>query len=431
MANLKFVQRKNKIRSDGTCPIMLRITANGQAGYISTKIYLLPKQWDETKQRVKKNHVSCSIYNERLRDFMRKAETYNDEDKTVQDIKAALQGNGRNDFISYANGFIDSVESEGQYWNAKNLRTALNKLIDYNGNDVIPFGKITPEYIRNFSAYLRKDLNNKTNTVNKSLQSLKRIFNQAIREKKIKRDENPFIDIKLTKEKANKEKLNDAELDRLLKLELPENSLIWHVKNYFLFSFFSGGIRFIDLAYLKWDNITDGVLRYTMSKTNKTLEFELLPPAVKILEHYEPAQSGQYIFPILPDGIENESIETQKKTLSAKNALVNKYLTKIQERAGIWQKTINEKDKDTGEIKTKVINEPRLSMHISRHSFAFYAMRNGMTLFEIQQMMGHSNAVITQDYLKSLTAEDISTSLKTAFKKYLITNDQKIIDLAK
>ena len=198
-----------------------------------------------------------------------------------------------------------------------------------------------------------------------------------------------------------------------------------------MFAFFSGGIRFIDLAYLKWDNIQNGTLKYTMSKTTKTLEFELLPPAAKILEYYEPAEPGKFIFPILPDGIEDANIETQKKVLSAKNALVNKYLVKIQERAGIWQKEIKVKDETTGEIKTTVINSPRLSMHISRHSFAYYAMRNGMTLFEIQAMLGHSSAVITETYLKSLSPETISAALKTTFKKFIIPGDKKILEIAK
>ena len=76
---------------------------------------------------------------------MHRAETFNGEDKTVREIKIALEGNGANDFISYALGVIRSIRNEGQYWNAKNLETALNKLIDYEGSDIITFKRITPE----------------------------------------------------------------------------------------------------------------------------------------------------------------------------------------------------------------------------------------------------------------------------------------------
>jgi site-specific recombinase XerD len=415
-------------KGDGT--IFLRITAHGKAGYISTKIAVQPKQWDQEKMRVRKNHVSSSLYNERLRNLMHRAETFNDDDKTVGNIKKALAGNGGNNFVDYAQGVIQSVRSEGQYWNGKNLETALNKLISYEKSDIITFKQITPEYIRNFRGHLH-GLGNKTNTISKTLGSLKQIFNIALNENKIKIDENPFRGVKLEKEKSNKQKLTDEEIDKIVNLELPEYSLIWHVRNYFMFSFFSGGMRFIDLSYLQWDDVNENILTYTMSKTAKTenkttLEFELLPPAANILEYYGPPEPDKLIFPILPDGIEDADIDTQKKILSAKNALVNKYLVKIQERAGIWQKEIKVKDEATGEIKTNFINSPRLSMHISRHSFAYYAMRHGMHLFEIQAMLGHSSAVITETYLKSLSPKSISTALKTTFKKYVIPGDKKI-----
>jgi integrase/recombinase XerD len=446
MANIKLVMRKNKVRSNGTAPVYLRITAHGIAKYVSPKppIYITPKQWDEDKQRVKKNHGSCGAYNKRLNDLILKADLLNNQygDISVSEFKDLIvksklvntdnkitlekdENEGNGDFVEYAKGVIQSIRNEGQYWNAKNIETALSKLIDYEKTDIITFKRITPEYIRNFRGHLHK-LGNKTNTISKTLGSLKRIFSIALNENKIKIDENPFRGVKLEKEKSNKQKLIDEEIDNIVNLELPEYSLIWHVRNYFMFSFFSGGIRFIDLAHLKWDNIHNGNLKYTMSKTDKTLEFELLPPAANILEYYGPSEPGKLIFPILPDGIEDAEIETQKKVLSAKNALVNKYLVKIQERAGIWQKEIKVKDETTGEIKTATINSPRLSMHISRHSFAYYAMRNGMNLFEIQAMLGHSSATITETYLKSLSPESISTALKTTFKKYVIPGDKKI-----
>jgi integrase/recombinase XerD len=434
MANLKYVLRTNKMRDDGTCPIFLRITAYRQVGYISTKIYIKPEQWDKDKRRVKRNNASCGEYNKRLTDIYNKVYRVSDDDKTVGEIQAASHGNGKNDFVEYAEGVIESVRKDGKYWNGKNLETALNKLIAFNKSETILFRNITPEYIRKFRGHLRT-IGNKQNTIVKTLGSIKRIFIHAEKEGKIKLDEIPFRNEILRKAKTSKRKLTDEEIDRIVNLELPVNSLIWHVRNFFMFSFFSGGMRFIDLAHLKWDNINNGTLTYTMSKTenteNKTdLEFELLPPAAKILEYYEPRETGKFIFPLLPDGIERSNIVTQKKTLSAKNALVNKYLVKIQERAGIWRREIKIKNEKTGKIETKLLNDPRLSMHISRHSFAYYAMRNGMDLFEIQQMLGHSSAVITQTYLKSLTPKSISTKLKTTFKKFYIPGDKKVLDLA-
>lgn len=44
--NLLFFIKKNKIRSNGTAPIYLRITIDGKAAEISAKRYIDPKKWD-------------------------------------------------------------------------------------------------------------------------------------------------------------------------------------------------------------------------------------------------------------------------------------------------------------------------------------------------------------------------------------------------
>ena len=59
------------------------------------------------------------------------------------------------------------------------------------------------------------------------------------------------------------------EIIKIEELELKENSLIWHVKNIFLFAFYNAGIRISDILLMTWDNIQDGRLVYKMYKTNK------------------------------------------------------------------------------------------------------------------------------------------------------------------
>ncbi|MBL3545984.1 Arm DNA-binding domain-containing protein [Chryseobacterium sp. KMC2] len=44
--NLLFFIKKNKIRTNGTAPIYLRIPINGKAAEIAAKRYIAPKKWD-------------------------------------------------------------------------------------------------------------------------------------------------------------------------------------------------------------------------------------------------------------------------------------------------------------------------------------------------------------------------------------------------
>jgi integrase len=414
MVNYKFIIRRDKKRDDGKCPLFLRIYSNGQVKYLSTKVYIPEKHWDEKKQRIiqkksgAKNDTNAAVLNEHLRDFQRRVESAgaNTENKSVRHIQAELRGNGGKDFVTYAQGVIESIRKSGQYWNAKNMQTALTKLINYNGDSVIPFGVITAEYLRMFQDHLI-DRGNRTNTITKNMGSLKRIFSIAEKERKIKRDDNPFHDIKLKKERSEKQKLSIEEIRKIEGLELPEGSLIWHVKNYFLFSFYTGGTRFIDLCYLKWKNIIDGRLQYRMSKTSAQSNVKLLPPALRILEYYEPERpdAERFIFPLLSQHIESRDIDTQKKAISSANALINKYLKKIRER---------------GEIETHI------SFHIARHSFADFWRKSGGSLYSLSKMLRHSSLSITEQYLKSFDAETVDEEMDGVFSKLKPDEDKTL-----
>jgi integrase len=82
----------------------------------------------------------------------------------------------------------------------------------------------------------------------------------------------------------------------------------------FAFGYFMGGINFVDIAYLKTDNIVDGRLIYTRRKTHKLIRLPLQPKAQEIIERYR--QDGAlFLFPILSAFIKpsnNNAIEFTK-----------------------------------------------------------------------------------------------------------------------
>ena len=51
----------------------------------------------------------------------------------------------------------------------------------------------------------------------------------------------------------------------------------------FLFSYFMGGINFVDIAYLTEDNIIDNQLVYVRKKTKKRIKLPLQPIAIELI----------------------------------------------------------------------------------------------------------------------------------------------------
>ena len=66
----------------------------------------------------------------------------------------------------------------------------------------------------------------------------------------------------------------------------------------FAFTYYCGGINFVDIANLTKDNIAEDRLIYKRQKTNKLIKIPLQPQARAIIEKYLTDESP-YLFPIL------------------------------------------------------------------------------------------------------------------------------------
>ncbi len=139
----------------------------------------------------------------------------------------------------------------------------------------------------------------------------------------------------------------------------------------FLFSMYTGGVRFGDLCRLKPGNIEGDALVYTMHKSKKVLWIPLVPQAQKIIADY---RGEAYLLPLL-NGRKAEA------GISGANAATNNRLKKAARAA--------------------VIN-PAVSMHWSRHSFALWAAENDVPLDLLRMIFGHSSLAITQRYMRKM-----------------------------
>ena len=149
-----------------------------------------------------------------------------------------------------------------------------------------------------------------------------------------------------------------------------------------------------------------------MGKNHKERDLLLVEQAVEILRHYhcEDVKATDYIFPLLSNDAEYAEYVTQAdkdrmkpelrhkmyQDVSSKNALINKYLKKIAEKAEIAKP---------------------LSMHISRHAFAHIAQEAGAESSAIKNILGHSNLATTERYMGSFDTSKTDNILRTLFKK--------------
>ena len=69
-------------------------------------------------------------------------------------------------------------------------------------------------------------------------------------------------------------------------LKLEEKDLLFHYRNYFLASYMLHGISFIDLAFLKLENIVDNHFKFQRRKTTKPYGIKITSQQNQILIFY-------------------------------------------------------------------------------------------------------------------------------------------------
>lgn len=385
-------------------PIYLRVTYNRKSRFINVGIKLEEKYWNDSRQEVRKSHPAHTSYNEELRLLKLRAEKIGFEldrkDKvSAKNIADALKGKKPTDFIKFTENYIRHLKQTGSVRRSKQTKVILNKIKDYNKQSNLEFNEITSEFLDELQHFLRTKYENHPNTIRKDFERLKMVFRDADEQGLLY--ENLFLKYKLPpRQKTKKEALTFEQVKTIEKLNLKKGSRQYHVRNYFMFSFYNAGIRFGDLCKLKWKNIEDGRLKYLMSKSQKNTNpkwknIKLSDQSYEILKDYRSSgNEDDFIFPILDPTKNNDDPIVFDVEKSRNNAIINKTLKSIAKKADI---------------------ELSLSFHISRHSFARHAANMGMNVYAISNALAHSDLKTTQTYLNGFNESLLDKEMDSIF----------------
>ncbi len=393
VSSVKLYQKTSKIRADGTAPIYVRIIANRESFLDSTGIYVAPRDWNATRQQVRASHEIAPALNARLSALLHKAQTASFDATTARAVKATLKGPGGS-LTAYFERFIETLRAKGarSHWEVKKYSTTLAKLRGALGPE-LSWKEVNREALDAFERYLRQTKQNSPNTVHKELTRLRRVYKQAIRDAVIKPADDPFLIYEKPRgQRVERRKLPLEDVEKLAALG-PDDGLTAGTfdevaRDAFAFSFYAGGMRFGDVALLKAADVEGGRVTYRMMKTSTLMSVPLPAPAVAIAARYasDAASRGGYLFPLLEKGAERDGVHLRKR-IGSRNAQVNTSLKRLAKKAGLVP--------------------DGLSFHVSRHSYADYARRQGGDLYAISKSLGHGNLSTTETYLRSFDQDAV------------------------
>ncbi|KAA9349577.1 site-specific integrase [Larkinella humicola] len=435
-ATVKAVYYTSKVMADGSHPFMVRITKDRKLKYIATGLSLHPKFWNPLKKEIRKS------FPEPFRDELIKklhqweqkystaAETLADADE-IHDAHAvatkAIEGRKQARSVTLL-AYIDELamlminaRQEGNSAIYRDLRNQLSDFIkdQYSSKTKdVPFSEVTVRFCNQLESFFRNRGNSET-TLSNRYRTLRAVFNKAIAEGVAKPEQYPFARNIAEKHKFSIGKFDTSTQKRAISREevrKVENFVAvgtatgkWaNIKNaaeierltlaraVFLFSFYCGGINFVDLAKLRWRDVGNDAegfprLTYIRQKTGGKFSVRLLAPALSLIEQYRPfTHNGpdSFIFPIL--NVKTHVTESQvRNRLHKILGQINIDLKLLGERAG---------------IKTP------LTTYVARHSFATTLQQKGTATAVISQAMGHKTEAVTAIYLDSFASEIVDSA---------------------
>lgn len=296
--------------------------------------------------------------------------------------------------LGYAESLKRNLSRRGQERTASAYQTAARRIVRFNGGEDIPLEHINARLIEDFEVRLVKE-GLSENTISFYMRNLRAIYNRAIADKRIseKPGENPFArvftgvaaTVKRSLSQEEMQQLYDIDFELLRKKEdmtVPRQASLENLKHahlYFFFSFCTRGMSFVDLAYLRKEDIRQGVLRYIRQKTGQPIELGITPGIQQIIDYFAPeVKDSPFLFPIL-DATMSE--KEQRKQYDAALRVQNDRLKKLAKLAGI---------------------KKRISTHWARHTWASIGKKQNLPLRVISECLGHSSEATTQIYLSSL-----------------------------
>ena len=179
----------------------------------------------------------------------------------------------------------------------------------------------------------------------------------------------------------NPRALSESDMQKIKNFDSDKHPRLKKHWLFYIFSYYSRGMNFKDMAILEKSQIYDGRIHYNRAKSSTKYSVKIIDTTQEIIDYFN--NDGKYIFPILPDdyiGKKKENkINTERK----------KFNRDLKEIASILDIPVN------------------LTSYVARHTYANTLRTKGISIGLIGDALGHQDISSTKHYLKSFDDEAI------------------------
>lgn len=365
-----------------------QVIRNRRIRQIGTGYRLYPEEWDSMEEKVvvpdgtdEERCLYLAALASRLEDDskrmgdiigrLERAEKPYTADKVVELFDSISAEGGS--FLSFSRRLIARLKQMGKHRTADAYTTTLNSFVRFcNTRGDMLLDEVDADLMVEYESYL-KSTGVCLNTTSYYMRNLRAMYNRAV-EQELVAQQNPFRHVFTGIGKTVKRAVPLKVIRRIRNIDLSHDPKMDYARDLFMFSFYTRGMSFIDMAYLKKKDLQNGILSYRRQKTGQQLFIKWERPMQEIVDKYN-TEGSPYLLPII-----RKCGRERKQYINAAH-LVNIKLKKMG--------------------KQMKLNIP-LTTYVARHGWASIARSKNVPLSVISEAMGHDSENTTRIYLASL-----------------------------
>lgn len=276
-------------------------------------------------------------------------------------------------FFDFMEAIVSNLKELGQHRTSETYTSAMSSFRKFIGCKDLQFGELNSHTIQLYELHLkRKGLT--MNTISFYMRILRAVYNRAV-EAELTQQRYPFKRVYTGIDKTVKRAVSLETIRRIKQLDLHNNPRADVARDMFLFSFYTRGMSFVDMAFLRKSNLSDGTLSYRRRKTSQQLFIKWESCMQEIVNKHDTGKS-QFLLPII-----HHPHNERMQYINASHS-INRHLKIIGHEIGLLIP---------------------LTMYVARHTWASIAHDKNIPISVISESMGHQSENTTRIYLNSLS----------------------------
>ena len=391
MASIKVKLRPSTVRGkEGT--LFFQIICRRQVKQIYTDLHIRESEWDAANSSV---IISTDASLERKKYLYSIKEELKTRQKKLQAIISKLDHKGDTYTVqevvtayntphavvgpvSFTRKLIEDLKKIGKKSTVKRFEATLNSLLRYTDGNEVAWQELSSTFILGYETFLMKR-GLCRNSTSFYMRNLRAIVNRAV-EQDFEVPRNPFRHVYMGVDKTVKRAVGLDVIRKIRDVDLTKYPSLDFARRVFMFAFYTRGMSFVDIAFLRKSDLHNGVITYSRRKTRQQLTVRIEPETRKIIDSFGESKTS-FLLPIITD--EESDIEQQYENAYFR---INRNLQKVGNMFGL---------------------ENKLTLYVARHAWASIAHSNNVSLSTISKAMGHDSEKTTIIYLQSLDTSSV------------------------